>query len=131
MDPCVRCLTNNPRVVASASRCEAVPGGGMQVLLVARDRVHSGTRLLSHPLSGNFRPHQQPYRTVVLQDPSSEERGILDLPSLHLLEEALEVYRSCASRIEDPRDCPCAEDYSLLDFELIRETLSRYGLLGR
>ena len=128
MDSCVRCLTNNPRVLASASSCTPVEGGGKEVLVAARSLVHRGARLLSHPLYGNFCPHQQPFRTVVLEGPREEERGVVDLPSLHLLEEALGIYDVYEGKLADPHGA-CSEDYGLLDFELIRETLLRYGLL--
>lgn len=36
------------------------------VLICARDLAHKGWRLVNHPLYGNFRPHQQPYRSIVL-----------------------------------------------------------------
>ena len=48
-----------------------------EILVRARDLVYIGHRLCNHPLYGSLRPHETPYRTVVLSDrpqtPDEEE----------------------------------------------------------
>ena len=65
-------ITNNPsfpsRVPAGVDVL-LLDGGARDALTMARDRVHQGWRLANHPLYGNFRPHQQPYRSLLLLPP--------------------------------------------------------------
>jgi hypothetical protein len=100
-----------------------VEGHGGEVLLAARDRVHRGYRLLSHPLYGNLRPHHQPFRTVLLDGP-----GVgVDYQSILLMEEALEVYRPFMD-LQEPSRFPFHQDLAYVDLKLIENTLDAYGL---
>ena len=122
-------VTNNPTFRISAVRHAdeilVLEGGARDALTAARDRVHQGWRLANHPLYGNFRPHQQPYRSLLLLPPASS--GAADAESLHFLEEALQLYQSPASRVRQslPGDLPEAmrRDCALLDRELLKATL--------
>ena len=112
------------------------------VLLAARDLIHAGWRLLHHPLYGNYRPYQQPYRSALLalgRKNTGDARGMdaagdsiqrtsTDPESLHFIEEALEVFRS--SRILTPDMAPQSflKDCAVLDFELMRLPLQQAGL---
>ena len=75
-------ITNNPsfpsRVPAGVDVL-LLDGGARDALTMARDRVHQGWRLANHPLYGNFRPHQQPYRSLLLLPPSPSGRWTLTL----------------------------------------------------
>lgn len=93
------------------------------MLLASRDMVHRGYRLLSHPLYGNMRPHQQPFRTVLLDG----SLGRLDYDSLNLIEEALGVYRSYGD-LPSPESFPHKDDLAYVDLKLIEHTLDIYGL---
>jgi len=94
----------------------------LDVLMAARDRIHTGWQLLNHPLYGNFRPYQQPFRSMLAQP--SKERST-DTLSLHLIEQALNIYHDCAHQILDIaklhpnllRDCAYL-DRALLDATL-------------
>ena len=62
-------ITNNssfPSRVPAGVDVLLLDGGARDALTMARDRVHQGWRLANHPLYGNFRPHQQPYRSLLL-----------------------------------------------------------------
>lgn len=89
-----------------------------------------GWILLSHPLYGNLRPHQHPYRSVLLERPAGESRPPLDLQSLEYVENALGVYSAEKERILTDRGMPGAvrDDFAYIDAELMKESLSRYGL---
>lgn len=135
---------NAVRVAASLQvPCPAVPllicrlssGPALPVLLGARDKIHCGWKLLNHPLYGNFRPHQQPYRSLLLKpreqaapDPDGVARVTPDALSLHLLEQALELYNSVA--VLDPAKAPAAlrDACAILDCELMRLPLQQAGL---
>lgn len=97
--------------------------------------MHAGWKLLHHPLYGNFRPTQQPYRSLLLRydgsavsrDDGGYDRVLPDSMSLHLIEEALTVYRS--GSVLEPAGAPDAlkQACSLLDYELMRLPLSQAG----
>jgi hypothetical protein len=106
----------------------------LAVLLAGRLFVHAGWQLLHHPLYGNFRPHQQPYRALLfrlqpgaVQTEDGLTRIVPDEMSLRLMEEALALYQS--GRVLSPAEAPPAlrEDCALLDFELMRPPLNQAG----
>lgn len=116
------------------SLCFIFEGQARSVLLAARELIHQGWVLLGHPLYGNYRPNQQPYRSLLLKFDSRSvaasdgvERINADAASLHLIEEALLVYRDC--HVLSPDDAPAVmrEDCSCLDLELMRQTLVQSG----
>jgi hypothetical protein len=97
------------------------------VLVNARDRIHKGYRLLTHPLYGNFLPNQQPFRTLILSAP--REFPGTDPDSLYLIEEALAVFRNYEGRWALPGQLAEAveRDYALIDFDLMQESLRQCG----
>lgn len=129
--PCVL-FSNNPVIdekikTKHSCRLGHVDGTSLDVLFAVRDAVHMGAKLLTHPLYGNLRPYQQPYRTILLEDGLAP----CDFESLTLIENALDVYQSCANRLVKPLDLPepVRADYGFIDFELMRESFARYGIL--
>ena len=122
----------------------------MHVLEAARDLIHAGWRILHHPLYGNYRPHQQPYRSVLLEygppahaacgqggrpsgfmwDGSDDfvQRILADSESIHYIEEALEVFRSSPILTPDMAPDSFLKDCAVLDFELMRLPLRQAGL---
>lgn len=128
MLPCTLLLTNNPAFFASQRNgleVQPIQGAAHDVMCVARDKVHMGWRLLNHPLYGNFRPNQQPFRSLLLVPPHNEPSSV-DLESLHLLEQAFAVYASCAKHWATPDNVPpeMFKDCSVIDAELMQATLS-------
>lgn len=124
-----------PSSAAPLLLCSFSSGTALPVLLGARDKIHSGWKLLNHPLYGNFRPHQQPYRSLLLRprakaapDPDKVARTAPDPLSLHLLEQALELYNSVP--VLDPAKAPVAlrDACAILDCELMRLPLQQAGL---
>jgi hypothetical protein len=103
-----------------------VEGSSLDVLIAARDAVHLGSRLLTHPLYGNLRPHQQPFRSVMMEKTTD---GLVDLESLSMIEEAVFLYRRFENTLPLPARLPpqVREDYALVDLELMRESVERYG----
>ncbi len=141
-------ISNNPRIFAlnlpEWERIELSSGTAREVIEAARDRIHFGWRLVHHPLYGNFRPHQQPFRTIILEKTAPEGKHArmsksagggpeahtvpaTDVYSLKLIEEALGIYQS--QKVLRPEDAPTRlfNDCSMLDFELMRVTLSQSG----
>jgi hypothetical protein len=58
--------------------------------------------------------------------------ALVDLESLSLIDSAVTVYRGCV-RLPLPEDLDAAvcRDYAFVDFELMRESLERYGVLPK
>jgi hypothetical protein len=122
-------ITNNvslERSIAPFSLwTQLVEGSSLNVLITARDAVHLGGRLLTHPLYGNLRPYQQPFRSVLIEKKCN---ALVDLESLSMIEEAVLLYRKFENSLPLPAGLPQAvcEDYAFVDFELMRESVERY-----
>jgi hypothetical protein len=97
------------------------------VLVAARDLIHQGSRLLTHPLYGNFLPNQQPFRTLVLSVP--QKGSGVDLDSVTLIEDAISVFRKYEGRWALPGQLreTVEKDYAMIDFDLMQESLRQYG----
>ena len=118
-------LTNNPDVqdmLADRSVC-FVDGTYRDVLVRARDLVHQGHRLLTHPLMGSLKPNETPYRSVGM----SEEKGPLDFDSLQLIENAIETFDRFAQAVRPDRGINTPErmlaDFRLIDASLLKTAL--------
>ena len=125
-------FTNNPVIknkINDNIEFTFIGGTSLDVLKGARDSVHLGAKLMTHPLYGNLRPHQQPYRTILAV--KGKGASSCDFESLSLIERALEVYQSCVDRLVKPEDLPevLRDDYAFVDFELMRESFSRFRLI--
>jgi hypothetical protein len=108
---------------------QLVNGSSLDVLIAVRDSVHLGSRLLTHPLYGNLRPHQQPFRSVLIEE---NPHALVDLESLSMIEEAVLLYRGFEGRLPLPDGLPYAvrEDYAFVDSELMKESVERYKRRG-
>ena len=82
-------VTNNEELSRIVRNGRFVEGSSLDVLVSVRSSVHLGGRLLTHPLCGNLRPYQQPFRSVLIQEFPG---ALVDLESLSLIENAVAVY---------------------------------------
>jgi hypothetical protein len=121
-------ITNNPDLHWAICGARFVEGTSLDVLIAVRDAVHMGSCLLTHPLCGNLRPYQQPFRSVLIEE---HPKALVDLDSLSMIEEAVLVYRGCEERLllPDKLSDVVRKDYSFVDFELMRESLALYGMM--
>lgn len=90
-------LTNNILVMTNYSAKFAVDyieGGYFDVLTRARDLVHCGHKLLTHPLSGSVKPNETPYKSILL----SAKKQSLDFDSLKIIENSITLYSSFEKR---------------------------------
>ena len=77
-------LTNNPLVFEKLADTHNVVYKDIsyeELLKEARDRIHEGHSLLSHPLSGSVKPKETPYKSVMI----SKRKGEVDQRSLSLI----------------------------------------------
>lgn len=126
------CITNNDKVAECVDEARFVEGNAISVLIMARDMVHQGWKLVASPLYGNFKPNQQPYRTIVLSREKNDIRDTVDVYSLQLMETAMKIYGECEIK-RMPGDMPgqIDRDYKYVDFALMKETLGKCGILNR
>jgi hypothetical protein len=135
--PLTRFDLQNPQTFYSACTtrsdhaCFMRNSTALTVLVTARDLIHSGWRILNHPLYGNYRPHQQPFRSILLHHDRFKNNvdTILDVMSLQFIESAIKVYQD--DRVLEPVTVPdsiltCC---SILDFELMRVPFEQSGWL--
>ena len=113
-------ITNNPAACEKFhGRCETVyleSGTYPDVLIRARDLIHEGHRLLSHPLSGSVKPGQTPYKSIVM----TKEKGELDVESLRIIEAGIAVAGKQADRTNSQLYTEeILKDFQLIDLELI------------
>lgn len=126
------CITNNDEVAECVDEARFVEGNAISVLTIARDMVHQGWKLVASPLYGNFKPNQQPYRTIVLSRENKGIRDTVDGYSLQLIEAAMKIYVECEIK-RMPGDMPdqIDRDYKYVDFALMEDTLEKCGILRR
>lgn len=114
-------LTNNPRVEKLREHEMEVlfaEDTYMGVLRRARDFVHQGHRLLTHPLSGSVKPKENLYKSIMLSD----KKGALDRESLELIENAIITAEKFPDK--SPYWTPkVRDDLSLVDYTLITSAL--------
>jgi hypothetical protein len=60
------CITNNPLVKKKFPTSELYEVGIDELLMIVREKIIAGNKLLSHPLYGNIRADIGPYKSVVL-----------------------------------------------------------------
>lgn len=117
-------LTNNP-LVAEKLQTETrivfdVSLDYMGILKEARNRIHQGAVLLTHPLSGSIKPSETPFKSILLKEGGKQ----LDASSLQIIEDALVL----AQRMIDQARNRIWTDKIIGDFQLIDYDLIRHGL---
>ncbi|MFZ5969811.1 MAG: GrdX family protein [Bacillota bacterium] len=114
-------ITNNPMVNETFSGKMGIiyrqEFSYVNVLSEARDRIHHGYKLLTHPLSGSVKPNETPYKSVVIQRGSTE----LDMESLMMIEGSIDTAKKfIASRKTPIWTEKIRNDFQLIDFYLIK-----------
>lgn len=115
-------ITNNPMVVEE-SKVEVVKieKDYIGVLKECRDYIHTGYKLLSHPLYGSVKPNETPYRTIILK-----KENTLDMDSLFLIEEAISTASKFANNFKTPNWTDgVLDDFQVLDYDIFENTVSR------
>ena len=124
------CITNNKDLAECVDDAELIDGPAISVLTIARDMIHQGWKLVASPLYGNFKPAQQPYRTLILSREKKDRHIPADRHSLELIESAMNIFRECEIK-RIPGDMPdqIDSDYKYVDFALMEDTLRECGIL--
>ncbi|WP_426347933.1 GrdX family protein [Alloiococcus sp. CFN-8] len=102
-----------------------IEGQYREVLVQARDRIHNGHKLLTHPLSGSIKPGETPYKSLVI---SKEAGRSLDINSLELIESAIASHdkfmTKCRYRDSSVYTEKVLEDFKEVDFTLLQSALN-------
>jgi len=85
-----------------------------EVLCKVRDLIHQGHRLLTHPLSGSVKPHETPYKSILVSAKASK----MDLQELSIIENSIITADKFAEKFPNmPQSV--REDFQLIDCTLI------------
>lgn len=117
-----RCITNNPMVMEKAyPNTEFINGNTLSVLIVVKDEILKGYRLITHPLTSSIRPDISPYKTVLLSTVNAE----IDKDSLQLINYALEYTESLiknSTKFID-WDPVSLKDFQYIDMDIIQNII--------
>ena len=118
---------------ASSHEVRFVQGSLMDVLVQARDQVHNGAVLLTHPLYGSVKPNETPYRSLLLgrkrvRDEKTDGEKVNvsgsmpDAESVRLIGNAISTARKFTDKkeITDPR---LLDDFQVVDLSLLESAV--------
>jgi len=108
-------ITNNPLAKEKYSgkhEIEFLEQDVQGVLIVVRDHIHRGHKLLTHPLSGSVKPNENPYKTVLLSKSSSKT----DNDSVMIIEQSIITAKKFEKRVIQDRHL---RDLQEVDLSLI------------
>lgn len=114
-------ITNNPMVYERLCDTKEViyrEVGYEDILKVARDEIHQGAILLSHPLSGSVKPKETPYKSLMLK----KGKG-LDEQSVQIIESAIQTCK----KFQDKSELYSKNvwlDFQLIDWGLIEGAMA-------
>lgn len=116
----MKIITNNKSFLSyDKVPVEFVDGSYLDVFIRARDYIHKGYKLITHPLYGNIPPTTTLFRTLVI-----EEGDHLDIESLELIENAITKVERII-RVDKAKEITedIKKDLEFIDYTLISETL--------
>lgn len=120
-------ITNNPLVWQTYPESIQIKGSFREVLLRARDGIHRGQRLITHPLTGSLKPNQTPYKSVILNENTGNRT--IDLVSLQLIENSLATVDKLGP-IKVQLTAKMLEDYQVIDLSFIESAWDSLRPLG-
>ena len=111
-------VTNNPVIKEEFDNVHFIDGSFLDVLIKVRNMVHGGHVLISHPLGASVRMLFSPYRSILVGETNEK----VNLFSLEIIEASIINYqKNMEKRNPDKKN---AQDYSMIDRELLLSTLS-------
>ena len=120
-------VTNNPLVkekIEGNYNIDFVDGGILEVMEKLRDLIHTGSILLTHPLSGSVKPGQTPYKSVMIHI----VKGNVDADSLLMIEDAIDNCKKFVKRVDEFRE-GTDEDKRFIDYTLISSGIESFEAL--
>ena len=112
-------ITNNPAVEEAYPKAvKFYETGVLGIFTKVRDLVHSGAKVLSHPLSGSLKPWETPYKSIIV----SRSGGSLDFESLKYIENAISMMKN-RSTGNYVYSAEVLEDFCVIDLDIISSAL--------
>ena len=113
-------ITNNPKIAEEMSGKNIdisyfEQADFMEISYKARDIIHLGYKLLTHPIVSSIKPYETPYKTIVL----AYNNGEIDLESIELIENSIELSKNFLDKPRRKLTKNIDEDFKLIDYELI------------
>lgn len=97
-----------------------IDGNYRDVLVKARDKIHEGYELLTHPLSSSLKPNETPYKSVIITD----EKGQLNYDSVLIIENSIMAFdKFNKDKIKNLND-KMREDFKLIDLTVLESALN-------
>lgn len=120
----MKIITNNPMVqLKYPEKVDYLEAGVESVMIAARDRVHSGAKLLNHPLSGSLMPGVCPYKSLIVSAIEKTKTPQTDFASLGYLENAIDEFKK-RTGASYGFDAKTLEDFQIVDLDLLDSALS-------
>lgn len=117
-------ITNNPKILEEISNKNIEisyfeQADFMEISYKARDFIHLGYKLLTHPIVSSIKPYEIPYKTIVL----AYNNGEIDLESIELIENSIELLKNFLDKPRRKLTKNIDEDFKLIDYKLISEAI--------
>ena len=117
-------ITNNPKILEEISDKNIEisyfeQADFMEISYKARDFIHLGYKLLTHPIVSSIKPYETPYKTIVL----AYNNGEIDLESIELIENSIELLKNFLDKPRRKLTKNIDEDFKLIDYKLISEAI--------
>ena len=93
----------------------------VDVLIKARDYIHKGHKLLSHPLSSSLKPNETPYKSILI---GGETNLNIDCFSVGVIESSIEAVKKF------PQSSKSLNQNILSDFKLVDKTVIESAILN-
>lgn len=116
-------ITNNDDILKvhyKNTEIHLIDGQYMDVLIKARDMVHIGHILLSHPLCGSLKPNENPYKSILL---SKDKASSMDTDSLNIIESSIETAKKFPIKKDRVLRANVLSDFKLIDRCLIESAI--------
>lgn len=119
----LKIVSNNSLVKEKFDCVEFVDGNYIDVLTTARNLIHKGCSLVSHPLPASIRMVFSSVRSIVIED-----ENCFDENSVLIIEESIDKYNlTMKNRNIDFKN---VRDYELVDLMLVESALEEYKALN-
>lgn len=118
----VTVITNNPEVYSiygKSYNMKLIQGTYYDVLVEARNLVHQGYELITHPLVGSVKPNETPYRSLILKQGTKT-----DFQSVEMIEISIQTYERFDSIEPTPTwSQTIMQDFGVVDSKLFESSL--------
>ncbi|MBQ7703160.1 MAG: GrdX family protein [Firmicutes bacterium] len=104
----------------------------MEILKAARDLIHLGAKLVIHPMMGRVKPHETPYKSVLMEvlEDDDRARGVTcDFMSITIIEDSIaETDKFLNNTFRRKYDDSMLPDLQEIDRLLIRTGMEEYRM---